>query len=250
MIFVTHTGDFRRTGWTGDPPAKNSSFKRLEMRRILFFFLLTGAQLIGFKGYSQWKDYIISPKGDTLNAVDKQDRKQGRWVNHFDEVRGEPGFEEEGLYKNNRKEGTWRLYSLQGDLIGLEFYKWGNKDGVCQYYGINGTVLREESWRALNPDKQYDTLEVEDLDHLDKYKTVIVKNEGAAVKDGVWKFYDPSTGMVARTETYTLGKLERRSAVRHAGADSSQAVSKPKEVLDFEKKTGKKKVKVQDGSVY
>ncbi len=216
------------------------------MRWLTFLFLL-----IGFKGYSQWKDYIISPKGDTLNAVDQQNRKQGRWVNHFDEVRGEPGYEEEGLYKNDKKEGTWRLYNLQGDLTGVEFYKWGNKDGVCQYFGMNGSLLREESWRALNPDKQYDTLTVEDIDHLDKYKTVIVKNEGVAIKDGDWKWYDPTTGMISRTETYTLGKLEKKSVAGQTSSNANnQAVTKPKEVLDFEKKAGKKKVKVQTGAAY
>ena len=223
------------------------------MRRIVSMVIfLAGLQLIGFRGYSQWKSFIISPKGDTLNVVDQQDKKQGRWVNHFDEVRGEPGYEEEGLFKQGRKEGTWRLYSLGGDLIGVEFYKWGNKDGVCQYFGINGSLLREEGWRALNPDKQYDTLTIEDVDHLDKYKTVIVKNEGVAIRDGVWKFYDPSTGMVSRTETYTLGKLEKGKATSSSTADANAAktATKPKEVLDFEKKTGKKKVKVKDGSVY
>src|SRR6201999_2072198 len=163
------------------------------MRLIVSVVLLAVAQLAGLTGYSQWKDFMIGPKGDTLNKIDRQDKKQGRWVNHFDEVRGEPGYEEEGVFIDNRKEGTWRLYSLQGDLIGVEFYKWGNKDGVCQYFGINGTLRKEESWRALNPDKQYDTLEIEDVDHLDKYKTVIVKNEGVAIKDGLWKFYDPAT---------------------------------------------------------
>lgn len=210
-------------------------------------------QLVGLQVFSQWKDYVLSPKGDTLNCLDKQDRKQGRWVNHFDEVRGEPGFEEEGLYKNNRKEGTWRLYNLGGDLIGVEFYKWGNKDGICQYFGMNGTLQREESWRALNPDKDYDTLTVEDIDHLDKYKTVVVKNEGVAIKDGTWKFYDPATGMVAREEVYTLGKLERRGGPPQkagAAAGGDKAATKPKEVLDFEKKTGKKKVKVQTGATY
>ena len=197
------------------------------------------------------KDYTLSPKGDTLNAVDKQDKRQGRWVIHYDEVRGEPGYEEEGLYRDNRKEGTWRLYNLQGDLVGVEFYKWGNKDGLCQYFGMNGTLLREERWRALNPDKQYDTLTVEDVDHLDKYKTVIVKNEGVAIKDGEWKFFDPNTGMIDRTEVYTLGKLEKRSGAQSsAAATAKKTVTKPKEVLEFEKKTGKKKVKVQTGSTY
>jgi len=221
------------------------------MRWKFFLLSLIILQIHPGKGFAQWKDFTISPKGDTINCTDQQDRRQGKWVNHFDEVRGEPGYEEEGLYKNGRKEGTWRLYSLQGDLIGAEFYKWGNKDGVCQYFGINGTLLREESWRALNPDKAYDTLTVEDIDHLDKYKTVIVKNEGVAIKDGVWKFYDPQTGMVARTETYTLGKREMgKSTQATANADAPKTAAKPKEVLDFEKKIGKKKVKVKDGSTF
>ena len=215
------------------------------MRLILLFLCL-----LSLKGFSQWKDFMIGAKGDTLNCVDKQDRKQGRWVHHYDELRGEAGYEEEGQYKNNRKEGTWRLYSLSGDLTGVEFYKWGNKDGVCQYFTPSGALLREENWRALNPDKQYDTIQVEDVDHLDHYKTVIVKNEGAAIKDGVWKFYDPAFGTVSRTETYTLGKLETSKSTSAASTAASAANSgtKPKEVLDFEKKTGKKKVKVQDGS--
>lgn len=224
----------------------------IHMRRFVSMIIfLGGLQLIGFSGHAQWKSFIISPKGDTLNTVDQHDKKQGRWANHFDEVRGEPGFEEEGMYKDSRKEGTWRLYSLGGDLIGVEYYKWGNKDGICQYFGINGSLLREEGWRALNPNKQYDTLTIEDIDHLDKYKTVIVKNEGVAIRDGVWKFYDPSTGMVARTETYTLGKLEKgKTTQATADASATKTAAKPKEVLDFEKKTGKKKVKVKDGSVY
>jgi len=202
------------------------------------------------QGYSQWKSYILSPKGDTLNCVDNNNKKQGRWVIHVDEIRGEPGYEQEGIFKNDRKEGLWRNYTLGGDIAGVEFYKWGLKDGVCQYFGMNGTLLREESWRALNPDKEYDTIQVEDVDKLDSYKSVVIKNEGAAIKDGVWKYYDPSTGMVARQETYTLGKQEHSAAQQTAVAAPPKTVSKPKEVLEFEKKIGKKKVKVQDGSVY
>jgi antitoxin component YwqK of YwqJK toxin-antitoxin module len=221
------------------------------MRWTFFLFSLIILQIHSRKSFAQWKDYTIGAKGDTLNCTDKQDKKQGRWVNHYDEVRGEPGYEEEGLYQNNRKEGTWRLYSLQGDLIGVEFYKWGLKDGVCQYFGINGSLVREESWKALNPDKEYDTLQIEDYEHLNQYKTVIVKNEGAAIKDGTWKFYDPTTGTVVRTETYTLGKREAaKNTTSSAAAGGAQTNTKPKEVLDFEKKTGKKKVKVQNGSTY
>jgi hypothetical protein len=111
-------------------------------------------------------------------------------------------------------------------------------------------LLREESWIAFNPSKLYDTLVIEDIDHLDKYKTVVIKNEGSAIKDGVWKYYDAFTGTVARTETWELGKLEKSQAGQRALPDSTQAVAKPKEVLDFEKKAGKHKIKVQDGSVH
>jgi hypothetical protein len=218
------------------------------MRQVLFIILF--AQLISLSGYSQLTGYTIGPRGDTLNGVDKQDRKQGKWVNHVDELRGEPGYEEEGVYKDNRKEGAWRIFSLEGDLIGLEYYKWGNKSGVCQYFGINGTLLREESWIAFNPNKLYDTLVIEDIDHPDKYKTVIIKNTGSAIKDGAWKYYDPLTGSIARTETWEVGKLEKSQAGQRASPDSTQAVAKPKEVLDFEKKASKHKIKVQDGSVH
>src|SRR5882724_7250222 len=173
------------------------------MRYLLFFFLL-----VSLNSYSQLKSYIIGVKGDTLNKVDSKGMKQGKWVVHYDGVRSEPGYEEEGIYINNRKEGGWRLYSLDGDLAGLENYRWGNKDGVCEYFNKAGALTREEGWRAMNPDKPYDTLEIEDIDNLNHYRTVIVKNEGVAIKHGMWKFYDPSTGMISRTETYTLGKRE------------------------------------------
>jgi hypothetical protein len=216
------------------------------MRYILLFFLL-----VSLNSYSQLKSYIIGVKGDTLNKVDGKGMKQGKWVIHYDGVRSEPGYEEEGIYVNNRKEGGWRLYSLDGDLAGLENYRWGNKDGVCQYFNKAGELTREEGWRAMNPDKPYDTLEIEDIDNLNHYRTVIIKNDGVAIKHGTWKFYEASTGMIIRTETYTLGK--REIPKKNTGSDSAVAVkksmAKPKEVQDFEKKNaGKKKVKYRDGA--
>ena len=217
------------------------------MRQHWIWILLMFCSLAGF---GQSGNYVIGVKGDTLNRVDSKGQKQGKWVIHVDELRGEPGYEEEGEFRNNRKEGIWRIYSLAGDLTGIEFYRWGNKDGVCQYFNAAGQLTREESWKALNPDKLYDTLEVEDLDHLDKYRTVVVKNEGAAIKNGIWKFYNTETGMIYKTETYTLGKLE--FPPKPASPDSStisKTLAKPKEVQEFEKKNaGKKKVKFRDGA--
>ena len=217
------------------------------MRYALFFLLM-----IALNTSAQVKNYIIGVKGDTLNRVDSKGMKQGKWINHYDEVRSEPGYEEEGMYVNNRKEGGWRLYTLDGDLAGLENYRWGNKDGVCQYFNKAGSLTREESWRAMNPDKQYDTLEIEDIDNLNHFHTVIVKNEGVAIKHGTWKFYDATTGMILRTETYTMGKREtakKDTAASDSAATVKKSMAKPKEVQDYEKKNaGKKKVRVRDGA--
>ena len=71
------------------------------MRFILAFVLL-----ISISGFGQLKSYIISIKGDTLNRVDMKGRKQGPWVSHMEELRGEPGYDEQGYYENDKKEGT------------------------------------------------------------------------------------------------------------------------------------------------
>lgn len=220
------------------------------MRAVVYSLLLS---LLSLTGYAQLKNYIIGVKGDTLNATDSKEQKQGKWIIRYEEVRGEPGYEEEGEYKNNRKEGVWRRYSLMGDLLSIERFRWGNKDGISQYYNRVGQLLREESWLAINPDKLYDTLDVEDVDNPGNYRTVIVKNEGAGVKHGTWKYYDPVTGAIVKTENYTIGKLETGAKTAAAASDTtpSKTKAKPREVLEFEKKnTGKKKVRVRDGQTF
>lgn len=204
---------------------------------------------LSVSSFAQWKDYkLINDGKDTINRVDQKGVKQGEWVVHVESLRGEPGYEEEGVFVNNRKEGEWRVFNLMGDLIGIEHYRWGNKDGVAQYFDINGALRMEQSWKALNPDKAYDTIMVEDVDKLDSYHEVIIKNEGASLKHGAWKYYDAASGTVVKTENYTLGKLEGDNSAAAVEPTAKKAVPKPKEVLDFEKKKGKKKIRYQDGS--
>lgn len=212
-------------------------------------FLLLISLFISTASYAQWKNYqLINDGKDTVNRVDNQDRKQGEWIIRVESLRGEPGYEEEGVFENNRKEGEWRIYNLMGDLIGIEHYRWGNKDGLAQYFDINGQLRMEQSWKALNPDKAYDTIQVEDVDKLDSYSEVIVKNEGASLKHGTWKYYDANTGSVIRSETYTLGKLENDNSAAMTEPAAPKKVAKPKEVLEFEKAKGRKKIRYQDGS--
>jgi antitoxin component YwqK of YwqJK toxin-antitoxin module len=224
------------------------------MKYILFFSLL-----IGFKSYSQWKTYTIGVKGDTLNRIDKKGLKQGAWVIKQAAVRGEGGYEEEGNFKDNLKEGPWRKFTLMGDLFAIESYRWGFKDGRSMYYDLNGSLTREESWLALDPEKKYDTIDVENVDAPNTFTRVVIKNEGSSLKHGNWKLYDAATGFISKTEFWHLGKKEETESSadkgnKKANADSGKVAAKkpkPKEVLDFEKKnSGRKKIKVRDGATF
>ncbi|HLD53685.1 MAG TPA: hypothetical protein VJA82_10290 [Sediminibacterium sp.] len=223
------------------------------MRFLLLPLLIFSVNTI----FSQCKSYRLSSNGDTLNCVDFNDLKQGRWIITTPKLRGEPGFEAEGVFKNNRKEGLWRTFNLMGDLIAQENFKWGNKNGRCLYFTLAG-LEREESWRAVNPDKAYDTLDVVDPGNPNLYERIVVKNDGNSIKHGIWKTYSPNTGALIETEEYIMGKLK---AEIDAEKINSLAISKPladttkkqaskilpKEVLDFNKKQSKKNKPVVTG---
>ena len=220
----------------------------VHLQFYMMRLLVVAGLLLSLSGWAQPKSFAIGVKGDTLNMVDAKGEKQGKWVIHHEPLRGEAGYDEEGLYKNDKREGVWRRYSQVGDLTAVEYYRWGNKDGKQQYFTNFGDPIREESWKALNPDKLYDTLEVEDVEHLGQFKRVVVKNEGAGIRHGVWKYFDSRSGLIVKTENYVLGVLEGKKKDAIASATEKKAVEKPQEVLDWEKKNaGKKKVKVRTG---
>lgn len=228
--------------------------------RYIFSFIL----LLSLGANAQWKSFTIGVKGDTLNRVDVQGRKQGPWVVQVPELRGERGYEEEGYFFNDKKEGRWVRYSLQGDKLAVENYRWGQKDGRCEYYNNVEDLVRVESWRAINPNSPYDTIPVTDPNNPNKViRYEIVKVESPSVKHGFWRFYDPGTGRIEKSEQWLFDKLkkdddEEEIDVATVAADGTQTVAKkeaapkpkvkPKEVLEYEKKnSGKKKIKVRDG---
>jgi len=219
------------------------------MRRLLLLVFCAGS----ITAFSQYKSYIIGVKGDTLNRVDMNDQKQGPWVVKVPPARGEAGYEEEGYFKNNEKNGTWRTYSAVGDLMAIENYRFGNKHGQCSYYTIFG-IVRQESWKAIDPENPYDTVDVPELNG-DKVYRRVVKIEASTVKHGTWTYYNPETGLIQKTEEYILDKLVTSKKKSYAFADSTQTASvdttkslaKPREVMEYEKKNKKKKIKVRDG---
>ena len=228
--------------------------------------LVIVALLISVNSFGQWKDYIIGVRGDTLNRVDMSGKKQGPWVIHVEALRGEPGYDEQGYFTDDKKDGKWVRFSLMGDKLAEEFYRWGNLNGKSRYYTRTGGLLREESWRAIEPGRKFDTVDVVDVNDPSKVvDRVVVKVEGQTMKHGTWTYYDPEWGTILKTEEYWADKL---STGKQPGAGDDElkpidftgtkaasytigkhSVTKPQAVLDFEKKNSKKKkIKVRDGS--
>jgi hypothetical protein len=204
---------------------------------LLFLFLINGT--------AQYKEFTLSPKGDTLNAIDKKGLKQGNWVNTIGEIRGEPGYDEEGLYKDDKKTGAWRKYNSTGDIIAIENYRFGGKDGVQQYFSFVGNLEKEEQWRGFNPDAPYDTIAVYGSGNNEIIDYKIVKAEQYSVPHGEWRYFDPG-GRIMKLERYDRGHLlkdEPEKATAPVTAESAKPKEKvkTKEILEYEKKYSKKK---------
>lgn len=228
------------------------------MRYLFILLILLGTQALKAQ---QWKSYIISVRGDTLNRLDMDGKKQGPWVIKMEALRGEPGYEEQGYFENDFKVGRWVRFSLMGDKLAEENYRWGQLDGKSRYYNNIGGLIREESWRAIEPGKKFDTVDV--IDPIDPSRVldrVVVPVEGASMRHGSWTYYDPEWGTIYKTEEWWMNKTKseidrenadddlRPIAVSKDGEAEKKEVPKPKAVQDFEKKNeGKKKVKVRDG---
>ena len=221
---------------------KNSTFRP-------FFVIAIVQLLLSTTAFSQYKEYKISVKGDTINAVSKSGLKEGKWVISVPELRGNPGYEEEGIYRKGQKEGFWRQYSIEGDLLAVENYSRGGKDGLQLYYNFRGNLEREENWRAFNPDSPFDTIAVYGTGSNDIIDYKIVKAETYSVKNGDWRYYDPETGALMRSEKWDRNVLVPANATKPAvaAATEKKKVEKTAEMLEWEKKNRGKKGAVRDG---
>ena len=148
--------------------------------------------------------------------------------------------------------------------IAQENYRWGKLNGRQQYFTYNGGLLREESWRAMDPANAFDTVAIYDLkDPTLKVGDIVVKNEGVAMKHGKWIYFDPREGRVEATEYYVMNKLQTDDgsmvaddelrpidlsrAKAKSDTSTNKTVQKPQVILDYEK-NNKKKHKVRDGN--
>ncbi len=219
--------------------------KGLKIHQLCFFIV----SMVVFTGTAtaQYKSYKLNADRDTINIVSAKGLKEGRWVNQVEELRGESGYEEEGVYLHGNKEGYWRKYTLQGDLIAVEQYKRGGKDGLQQYYSFVGDPIRDESWRGYDPEHPYDTIAVYGTGSNEIVELRVVKAEQYSVKQGEWRYYEG--GMVVKTEQWERNNLVtgKKDAATIANSNEKRKIEKTPEMLEWERKNKGKKGAIRDG---
>jgi len=174
------------------------------------------------------------------NQRDAQHRKQGYWVEEVGEVRGEPGYTWEGVYKNDRKEGVWKKTSTIGNLIAEENFKNNVLDGYCKYYFPNGKLNEEGAYISTEVEGQRDTILIIDPVTNAETPTEIVR-KGNSVRNGVWKLYDEETGKMVK-EYYKRGETVTASELGDSTTEEQPAPKKAPLQLPHEN-TGKHKKK-------
>lgn len=221
---------------------KNLKISQFILTAIVCLFLNANA-------FAQYKSFKIGVKKDTLNRVLINGQKEGKWVIEVAELRGEPGYVEEGLYNKGYKNGVWRKYSVEGDLLAVENYFNGGKDGEQQYYTYMGDLVRIENWKGYDPAKPYDTVAVYGEGNNEIIDFKISKAEPYSVKQGEWKYFNPENGQLVRTEMWELNNIKLpENKAKVVATAAKKEVPKTAEMLEWERKNkGKKKV-VRDGS--
>ena len=221
--------------------------KDLKIRQLCVIAI--GLILFVQNSFAQYKEFKINAKGDTINVVTKDALKHGKWIIKMPELRGEPGYEEEGIFVKGKKEGLWRRFTLEGDLLATENFKKGGKHGIQQYFTFLGDPIREESWKGYDPDSPYDTIAIYGTGSNEIVEFRIVKAEQYSVKQGDWKFYEPETGNVIKTEKWERNNLINQGNTIAAVATNleKKKIEKTPEMLEWEKKNRGKKGAIRDG---
>ena len=214
----------------------------IKQYHIAFWVLFIFCTNVSFGQYQSFK---LNADGDTINAINSTGQKVGKWVIEVGPLRGEEGYVEEGLYKKGEKHGFWRKYSTIGDLLAVEHYILGGKDGLQQYYNYLGAIEREENWRGYNPDAPYDTVAIYGTGSNEIIDYKLVKAAPYSVKQGEWRYYDPGTGRIIRTEQWRNNNLvnpDNGNANVKQAYEKPKKVDKPIEMIEWEKKNKGKKV--------
>ncbi|MBL7711919.1 MAG: hypothetical protein JNL13_05630 [Chitinophagaceae bacterium] len=179
------------------------------MRIVLFLLLLLRCGLAG----AQSKD------GKEINQADVQGRPHGLWYTSKPALRGEPSEAVFGSYDHGQKTGLWYISDGIGNLVSIETFKLGVRDGEAKYFD-NGHLTSVGHYRGLNPTVAMDTVLIVDPITGDE-KLVSVPTERGSVRHGSWRFYDELSGRLVREEYYQIDELLYKKDFSISGVDSA-----------------------------
>jgi antitoxin component YwqK of YwqJK toxin-antitoxin module len=155
----------------------------------------------GASATNTYLNYTIDADGDTINIVDNNNLKQGKWI-----ITGKPDFlgfsnKQIGRYINNQMQGTWYTY-IGGDIVSVENYKNNALNGECKYFE-HGILTCTGTYRGLNSATAFDTILVHNP-ATDKDTLVAVQNENSTLKHGLWTYFDAESGNIIGEQEFYL----------------------------------------------
>lgn len=172
--------------------------KALRMKKIALILLFVVCKIGLAQSYEMYG-------GDTINQIDTEGKRQGRWV-IFGRMKKDPKYAleakvEEGRYLNSMKTGIWIEYFPSGVTKSQLTFQNNRANGPATMYHENGKVAEEGTWqgtRWVGPYKLY-------------YEDGKVRQEFSynplGQRDGVQKYYHPN-GTLMIEVTMKAGKEE------------------------------------------
>ncbi|MHB8259160.1 MAG: toxin-antitoxin system YwqK family antitoxin [Bacteroidia bacterium] len=120
---------------------------KLQFRWIFLIFVLS-------YGYAQPQSFELDPSNgkDSINIIDFQGLKQGRWIT-FGKSKPNSCYQltskvEEGKYNDNKKNGIWKEYFCNGNTKNKITFQNGRPDGYAIMYHENGKISEEGIWKV------------------------------------------------------------------------------------------------------
>ncbi len=101
--------------------------------------------------FAQTYELDPSNKKDTINKIDVEGKKQGKWIvlgkTKTESCYASTAVVEEGFYVENKKIGIWKDYYCNGNLKTKITYVNGRPDGPASKYYENGKLKEEGIWK-------------------------------------------------------------------------------------------------------